>query len=92
MTDDEIRTRVLAGLANRTLPQETPRMAPTQPGQSTQYLATGGSPQTDPCAVCGKGSTQISYNCPEGPIAFHQRCHHIWREEADKPRTDLLTC
>jgi hypothetical protein len=59
-------------------------MMPMRSGQSTQYLMTSGSPQDDSCAVCGKGSTEITLNYPAGPIAFHRRCHAIWLEEADK--------
>ena len=87
MTDDEIRKLVRAKLADGALPREPPRMVPVVPGQSTQYMATFGRPQPDPCAICGKGSTQITYNFPERAIQavhFHERCAAVWREEAGK--------
>jgi hypothetical protein len=29
-------------------------------------------------------ATQIRYSLPAGVVAFHQRCHDIWKEEAMK--------
>jgi hypothetical protein len=85
MTDDEIRDRVRAKLADGTLPRDTPVMfQQIRSGQPTPVGLVAGSSLADPCAVCGESSTQIRYNAAAGPIAFHERCHRIWREEADK--------
>jgi hypothetical protein len=87
MTDDEIRARVRAGLADGTLPRYPLAMAqPLAPGQP---MPTGNmvarSTLPDPCTICGERSTQFSYpNAPAGPMSFHERCHVIWREESDK--------
>jgi hypothetical protein len=87
MTDDEIRKRVRARLADRTLPHDPPIIAqPVVPGQPTQVGLVGGSALPDPCAVCDERATQMCYTRPTGSrLAFHQRCHEIWREEAEKP-------
>ena len=84
MTDDEIRARVRAGLADGTLPQEQPVIAqPIVRGQPTTYQMVGRSALPHPCAVCRvQAPTQFWY--PQARIAFHERCHAIWREEADK--------
>ena len=87
MTDDEIRKRVQARLADGTLPRMPPIIAqPVAPGQPTQVGLVGGSALPDPCAVCDESVTQMCYTPPSGRrLAFHHRCHEIWREEAAKP-------
>lgn len=87
MTEDEIRRRAQARLADRTLPRNPPMIAqPVVPGQPMQVGIVGGSALPDPCAVCDEGATQFCYTPPTGGrLAFHHRCHEIWREEADKP-------
>lgn len=87
MTDDEIRKRVQAKLAEGTLMRDRPMIAqPVIPGQPTQIGLIGGSALADPCAVCGEKATQLCYTPPTGGrLAFHQRCHEIWREEVEKP-------
>jgi hypothetical protein len=37
------------------------------------------------CVVCDEIATQIRYGLPDGAMAFHQRCHDIWKEEAMRP-------
>jgi hypothetical protein len=36
----------------------------------------------DRCVVCAEIATQVRYALPDGAVAFHQRCHDIWKEEA----------
>jgi len=86
MTDDEIRKRVQARLADGTLPRDPPVIAqPVIPGQPTPVLLEAGSALPNPCSVCDEKATQMRYNPPTGRFAFHQRCYEIWREEAEKP-------
>lgn len=84
MTDDEIRKLVRAKLADGTLPDGRPEMIENRPGQPTQYLMEPARSETDPCAVCGQGSTQRRHNYPEKTLSFHTRCGEVWLEEADK--------
>jgi hypothetical protein len=89
MTDDEIGTLVLAGLADGMLPRQSLGIAqPQNPGQPIQNLMDLGS-FPDPCAVCGGRPTQARYGSPGGSggsIAFHDRCHGIWMGEIGKRR------
>jgi hypothetical protein len=85
--ENEIRRRVRAGLADGTLPS-FPLPIP-EPSASGQPRATGlviaTSTLPDPCAACRGRGTQFSYpNAPAGPIAFHERCHTIWLEQAGR--------
>lgn len=83
LTDDEIREIVRTKLADGTLPRELPQM--TGGSGHTQYLGTFGSERVDPCSVCDRGGTTATLNLPGGAVSFHERCHRIWREEAEKP-------
>jgi hypothetical protein len=86
MTEDEIRKRARARLADRTFPCDPPVIAqPVVPGQTTQYGLVAARDLPDPCAVCDQTGTQMRYTQPPGGLAFHHRCHEIWREEAEKP-------
>lgn len=86
MNEEEIRKRVRARLADGTLPRQVRVAAqPLKPGQPTPEAFTVGSALGDPCAVCGERATNIRYNRPDGPLAFHHRCEEIWRDEASKP-------
>jgi hypothetical protein len=81
MTEDEIRNRVLMALADALLPRELPRL---EPGQSRQMLMEAGAALNDRCVICDEIATHIRYNLAEGRLAFHQRCHDVWKEEAFK--------
>jgi hypothetical protein len=90
MTDDEIRKLVQARFAAGTLPRHITVMAqPLIPGASPGHRPPDaivvGSALSEPCAVCGAGATQMRYNAAAGPVAFHERCHTIWEQEAAKP-------
>ena len=83
LNDDEIRKRVRTRLAEGTLPSQI-HVAAQPPGQPTRESFTVGSALSDPCAACGEGVTQFRYNIPTGAVAFHKRCHDVWKDEADK--------
>jgi hypothetical protein len=86
MNDEQVRKRVRTRLADGTLPRDRPMIAqPVTPGQPVPVGLVAGSALNDPCVVCGEGATQMRYNSPAGTLAFHHRCHTIWREEAEKP-------
>jgi hypothetical protein len=88
MTDDEIRKRVRERLAEGTLPREVHVMAGLRrPVVPTDDAWTAGSAFKDPCAVCDEQGTQIRYHVYKPPLAFHRRCHTIWREEAERLRS-----
>ena len=83
MTDDEIRKIVQAKLAEGALPREQPVIAKlVVPGAPTPIMMEGGSALPYPCAVCGGHPTQFYYT--DARLAFHERCHRIWLEEAEK--------
>lgn len=83
MTDDDIRKRVRAGLDDGTLPRQTPVVAQRiKAGEVFPMIVESGVALGDACAVCGERSTQVRYNAPGGPIAFHDDCERILREEA----------
>ena len=84
MTDEEIRKRVRARLANGTLPRELPTGRPLTFDLTPAQMMIG-SAYNDPCVVCDERSTQTRYDTPRGPVAFHDRCHEIWEEERHKP-------
>ena len=75
MNDDEIRARVREQFAAGSLPRRIV-LAGT--------VSIGGA-FGDRCAVCGVGTTQLRYHTVSKAWAFHQRCHAIWKEEADRP-------
>jgi hypothetical protein len=86
MTDDEIRESARQRLSTGQVPRELHMIAqPMTPGQPVPTGMVVGSALPDPCAVCDERSTQLRYNRPDGSIAFHQRCHEIWKEEARRP-------
>jgi hypothetical protein len=87
MTEEEIREHVSVALA--LLPRDLPKfIAPSTPGQPGERLIEAGSALNDRCVVCDEIATQIRYRLADGAIAFHQRCHDIWKEEAMRPAVD----
>ncbi len=83
MTDDEIRGLVRSKLADGTLPREQPViLMPAVPGSSTHIMMHAGAALPYPCTVCSGQPTQFFYT--DARLAFDERCHRIWREEADK--------
>ena len=81
-TDDDIRELVRAGLAAGTLPATAPMLTiRTVPGEPLVPARVAGASLPDRCAVCGESSTNIRYNVPNAPIAFHTRCRQVWEEQ-----------
>jgi hypothetical protein len=78
MTEEEIRNRIILALAEARLPREIPKL---KPGQPRQTLMEAGGALNDRCVICAEIATHIRYNLAEGPLAFHQQCHDIWKEE-----------
>jgi hypothetical protein len=77
--ENEIRRRVRAGLEDGTLLRLP---LPGEPRPTGLVIAMSSLP--DPCTACRGRGTQFRYaNSPAGPIAFHERCHTIWLEEAE---------
>lgn len=86
MDDEDIRKRVRERLASAKLPREIHVVAkPLKSGETPRNAMMVGSALSDPCAVCDAGGTQLRYDMPTGAVAFHDRCHRIWQEEAAKP-------
>jgi hypothetical protein len=85
MNEKEIRSRVQKALADAVLPRDLPKLkVPPKPGENRQLLMEAGGALNDRCVVCEEIATQIRYNLPDKPVAFHQVCHDIWKEEAVK--------
>jgi hypothetical protein len=86
MNEGELRKRIQERLSNGTLERTYHVVAkPLTPGQTAAVAMTAGSALSDPCAVCDERGTQIRYNLQPRPVAFHERCHTIWQDEAAKP-------
>ena len=79
MTDDEIRARVKATLANGSLPRQI--STASWRGKTAQALSVG-SALPNRCIVCDESRTQFRYNVQR--IAFHARCRDIWEAEGGK--------
>lgn len=61
-------------------------MQPVVPGQPTPVGLISADGIPDPCSVCDERPTELCYTPRNGArLAFHRRCHKIWREEAKKP-------
>lgn len=71
------------GLTKALLPLDLPKFAgPVTPGQPRERLMETAGALNDRCVVCAEIATQVRYALPDGAVAFHQRCHDIWKEEA----------
>jgi hypothetical protein len=86
MDDEAIRKQVRQRLKDNRLPRHGLVAAPLKPGSERPSPDISvGSRYSDPCAACDETDTQIKYEYPTGPVAFHRRCDEIWREEREKP-------
>jgi hypothetical protein len=89
MSEDEIRERVRSLLTKGLLPRDLPKLVHRQaPGQPRETLMETGGALNDRCIVCHEIATQIRYALAEKAVAFHRRCHDIWKEEAMRPPVD----
>jgi hypothetical protein len=79
MTDDEVRARVKAKLADGSLPRQI--STASWPGRTVPALSVG-SALPNRCIVCDESSTQFRYNAQR--IAFYERCRDIWVAEGGK--------
>ena len=86
MNEDEIRERVRAALAEALLPHDLPKTVhPPLPGRQSEKLVEVAGALNDRCVVCNEIATQIRYSLSDAVVAFHQRCHDIWKEETMRP-------
>jgi hypothetical protein len=84
MDDEAIRKQIRERLKDGRLPRHELVVPPLKSGESPLGIMAGNR-LSDPCAACDETRTQIRYPYPSGPVAFHQRCDQIWREEREKP-------
>ena len=81
LTDKQIRKLVHRGLVRGTLPRRISALAiQAGPGEPLLPARVAAASLPDRCAVCGEPSTQVRYNVPNAPVAFHTRCRQRWEE------------